>query len=230
MLNQVEMSGQVRTHVIQVDDPRFAAQPTVVHAFLELRRAAHQAGFDLMPFSSFRDFKTQLRIWNHKYTGKKPLYDIQGHPRQCSDLTPEAIVWHILDWSALPGGSRHHWGTEIDIVDAAAMPDGYRVKLLPEEVSPGGLFYPLHQWLEVNIESFGFFQPYQFYQGGMFPEPWHLSYAPLAMELIEHISIDYLRSVIAEAEILGKDYILQVLPDIVERHILNIVTPGSIYP
>jgi len=27
----------------------------------------------------------------------------------------------ILRWSALPGTSRHHWGTDLDIIDAKAL-------------------------------------------------------------------------------------------------------------
>ncbi len=30
----------------------------------------------------------------------------------------------ILVWSALPGASRHHWGTDCDVIDAAALPPG----------------------------------------------------------------------------------------------------------
>ena len=37
----------------------------------------------------------------------------------------------ILEWSALPGASRHHWGSEFDVFDLAALPEGYRVQLLP---------------------------------------------------------------------------------------------------
>ncbi|MCB9651596.1 MAG: M15 family metallopeptidase [Deltaproteobacteria bacterium] len=74
----------------------------------------------------------------------------------------------ILNWSALPGGSRHHWGTEMDVVDLAAVPPDYRVRLLPDEVAPGGPFHPLHQWLDENLERFGFFRPYARLQGGMY--------------------------------------------------------------
>ena len=32
----------------------------------------------------------------------------------------------ILLWSALPGASRHHWGTDFDVFDRAAVPPDYR--------------------------------------------------------------------------------------------------------
>lgn len=225
MLNEYEITGRVRTHVIQFDEPRFAARREVGEAFLEMRAAARRDGFDLTPFSTFRDYRTQLRIWNGKFSGKKPLYDIDGNVRDFSRLSPHEIIDYILNWSALPGGSRHQWGTEIDVVDAATMPDGYEPKLLPEEVRPGGIFHALHGWLDANIEKYGFFRPYKFFKGGMYPEPWHLSYAPLSMEAVKLVTPELLTRVTAEAEILGKDLVLERIPEIYSQHILNFVLP-----
>ena len=159
MLNEFEVTGRARTHVTQVDAPRFAAQPTVVRAFMAMRAEAEKDGIDLMPFSTFRDYETQLRIWNQKFTGKKPLYDINGNVRDFAALSEREIIDCILNWSALPGGSRHQWGTEIDVVDVKAMPSGYAPQLLPEEISEGGLFRPLHQWLDANMHRFEFSAP-----------------------------------------------------------------------
>jgi len=225
MFNEFEITGRARTHVVQVTEPRFAAHPEAVEAFMKMREAAQKDGFDLTPFSTFRDYKTQLRIWNHKYTGKKPLYDIDGNVRDFESLTEDQIISHILNWSALPGGSRHQWGTEIDVVDGNAMEDGYRPKLLPEEVKEGGIFYSLHCWLDENIKKFGFFRPYKVYRGGMYPEPWHLSYAPVSMEAIKHVNVELLTSITKEADILGKEKVLKLIPKIYEEHILNFVKP-----
>ena len=103
MINELEITGRTRTHVVQVTEPRFAAHPEAVDAFLEMRREASKEGFDIQPFSTYRDYKTQLRIWNHKYLGKKKLYDIDGNERDFSSLNEDQIIKHILDWSALPG-------------------------------------------------------------------------------------------------------------------------------
>ena len=227
MFSELEVTGRTRTHVVQISEPRFAAHHQAVEAFMDMRSEASLAGFDLLPFSAFRDFKTQLRTWNHKYQGKKPLYDIDGGVRDYSRLSEEQIINHILDWSALPGGSRHQWGTEIDVVDGAAMPGGYLPKLLPEEVLQGGVFYELHCWLDAYIHRFGFFRPYKYFRGGMFPEPWHLSFAPISMEAIECINPDLLRSVIEQSDILGKEKVLEMIPEIYQNHILNIVRPNE---
>lgn len=82
-LTYLELTGQTRTHIEQLLEPRFAAHPEVVEAFFKMRKAALKDGFNLMPFScSFRDFKTQCRIWNMKFLGKKPLYDENGQVRK----------------------------------------------------------------------------------------------------------------------------------------------------
>ncbi|CAM5189250.1 M15 family metallopeptidase [Alishewanella longhuensis] len=83
-------------------------------------------------------------------------------------------------YSALPGASRHHWGTELDIYDAAAVPADYQPQLLPAEYASGGPFYKLAWWLECHAAEYGFFLPYKRYQGGVAAEPWHISYQPLA--------------------------------------------------
>lgn len=225
LLNSLEVTGRSRTHITQASDPRFAAQPDVVSAFLALREAAAKEGFDLEPFSSFRDFKTQLRIWNHKFSGKRPLYTKEGEPRDYSKLSEEQIIRHILDWSALPGASRHQWGTEIDVIDRAAVGDDYVVRLLPQETAPGGVFHRLHVWLDANMAEFGFFRPYKRYQGGMYEEPWHLSYAPAASDALGAVSVELLIELVSEANLLGKEVVLGLIPEIYENYVLNFVAP-----
>lgn len=227
MFSELEITGRARTHVVQVNEPRFAAQKDAVEAFMDMRAEAKLSGFDLFPYSTYRDFKTQLRIWNHKYLGKKPLYDRDGKTRDYASLNEDQIIRHILDWSALPGGSRHHWGTEIDVVDGASMLDGYAPKLLPEEVKEGGIFYPLHCWLDDNMQRFDFFRPYKYFRGGMFPEPWHLSFAPVSVDLIRYINPELLTSALRDADILGKKKVLAIIPEIYENHILNIDDPNQ---
>ncbi len=229
-LNEHEVTGRARTHVQQVLEPRFAAQPQVVRAFMSMRAAAALDGFDLHPFSTFRDYDTQLRIWNNKFSGKKPLYDQDGAVRERASLSPQDVVACILNWSALPGGSRHHWGTEIDVVDAAAMPAGYAPQLLPQETAVGGIFRGLHRWLDENMARFDFFRPYNYFKGGMYPEPWHLSYAPAAQQAMGSVNLELLARVTGQADMLGKDLALEAMATIYRQHILNVVGPDEQVP
>jgi LAS superfamily LD-carboxypeptidase LdcB len=227
MFNAFEITGRARTHVVQNDEPRFAAHRDVVAAFLDMRKAAAADGIELHPFSTFRDYSTQLRIWNNKFAGKKPLYDSDGVVRPWVERTDDELIDLILNWSALPGASRHQWGTEIDVVDGRAIANGYVPHLLPQETCEGGIFFELHQWLDRNIQRFGFFRPYKEFRGGMYAEPWHLSFAPLSTKVIALVSVEVLTQATVEAEILGKQAILRRLPEIIERHVVNIVGPDE---
>ena len=230
MLNELEVTGRARSHIVQIPSPHFAAQQDVAVAFLEMRRAAVVDGIDLLPVSSFRDYRTQLRIWNRKFNGAKPLYDMDGLLRERGAWSDRQTIEFILNWSALPGGSRHQWGTDIDVVDGNAMAAGYLPQLLPQEVRPGGIFVGLHQWLDDNMARFGFFRPYNFFRGGMYPEPWHLSFAPASLEAIKHITPELLLGVTRGARMLGRETALEMIPEIHEKHVLNYVGPDEQTP
>lgn len=224
-LDACEITGRARTHVLQSWQPRLAAQPAAMDAFLSMREAALRDGIDLLPCASWRPFEAQLRIWNHKFAGDATLYDIDGHPLEHAALAPEALVHAILGWSGLPGATRRHWGSDIDVYDKAAIPPGYRLELLPQEVAPGGVFARLHAWLDAHIRDFGFFRPYRSYRGGMYPEPWHLSHAASAQRALDALDIDVLARVLGEADMLGRELVLEMLPDLWARHVLDTDPP-----
>ena len=129
----------------------------------------------------------------------------------------------VLRFSALPGTSRHHWGTDVDIYDAAALPAGAGPALTPAEVAPGGVFDALHCWLDRCIaagRSHGFYRPYVRDRGAVAPERWHLSYAPLARRLSPRVTPSLLRVAWDEG---GEPALLPVLvaelPEILERYV-----------
>ena len=96
----------------------------------------------------------------------------------------------ILRWSAIPGGSRHHWGCDLDIYDQKAISSDYKVQLIPSEYESSGPFYQLTLWLDENMQEFGFFRPYSRDCGGIAPEPWHLSYRPLSEIFLNEYSYE----------------------------------------
>ena len=198
-----------------------------VKPFRALRTAAAKQGLDVMPFSAFRDFQQQVEIWNRKFRGERPLYDRDGNVRDHAALNEEQMVEAILVWSAVPGASRHHWGSEIDVYDRAALPEGYRVRLLPEEYAPGGVFERLADWLSDNLERFDFFRPYDQDRGGVYPEPWHISYAPVAARAQRALTADVIAGALQDAEVLGKHIVLKRLPDIFRQYVANVGTPAA---
>jgi LAS superfamily LD-carboxypeptidase LdcB len=224
-MNEHELTGRARTHVIELEQPKCILHYEVVASFLAMRDAATSEGIDLQACSSFRDFDTQLGIWNDKWRGERPILDRHGRELVRSKLSDAECVDAILCWSAIPGGSRHHWGTDIDVIDAAAIPPGYRVQLVPAEYAPDGIFGRLARWLEANMQQFGFFRPYRTDRGGVSPEPWHLSYAPVAVPALESLSLSMLRQVIEASALEGKNHVLARLPEIYTRFLLAIDNP-----
>jgi LAS superfamily LD-carboxypeptidase LdcB len=222
-----ELTGRSRGHIRELADPSCALHHAVVEPFLALRAAAAQDGIDLVPFSSFRDFERQLGIWNAKARGERELRDAEGRLLDAATLDEEARVTAILHWSALPGASRHHWGTDFDVMDAAAMPPGYRLQVVPEEFAAGGVFAQLDAWLAQHAEGFGFYRPYTTWRGGVQPEPWHLSHAAVAQAALEQFSLPVLRDALEAVGIEGRAVLERKLPEILQRYVRNVDAPPA---
>ncbi len=196
-----------------------------VNSFLELRKEAGNHGFNLHIHSGFRSFEDQLSIWNRKARGELPVLNSDAIPIDINSLTDKELSFSILRWSALPGASRHHWGTDIDIYDLNAKPENYDIELIPEEVNQEGIFGPLHDWLDIKINeksAYGFFRPYNMDRNGVVQERWHLSYSPVSIPFLEQFSIDVLHKAIKQSDILLKETLLDNLSEIFNRFIINI--------
>ncbi|MBU0537054.1 MAG: M15 family metallopeptidase [Gammaproteobacteria bacterium] len=208
-----------------------AVHQDIIAPLTLLKSAAAKAGFDLRVVSGFRSFERQLAIWNAKATGERVLLDDTGQVLEWAALSESELIAAILRWSALPGASRHHWGTDVDVYDAAAVASDYRVQLTPAEVADNGVFGPLHQWLDGEFAAgrgCGFFRPYNLDRGGIAPERWHLSYAPLAAVCDWALGIEVLEEALKQREDLRlKDTILRELPSIYRRYV---AVPASCYP
>jgi len=217
-----QLTGRVRTHLSEHKDPPCALHREVLKPFLAMRAAAAADGIDLTAFSSFRDFDRQLGIWNGKFRGERPMQDRNGKPLNALELPPAKRVEAILWWSALPGASRHHWGTDFDVMDARAMPPGYKLRVVPEEYGVSGPFHRLTGWLDAHMHGFGFFRPYTNDRGGVAPEPWHLSHAAIARRAQAALSVDGLREVLAASGIEGKVEVLASLAQSFSNYVVNV--------
>jgi LAS superfamily LD-carboxypeptidase LdcB len=224
-MNELEITGRARTHIVALETPRCALHYEAVASFLAMRDAAARAGIDLQAVSSYRDFDQQVAIWNGKWCGERPLLDRQGQPLDHAVLPEAARVDAILCWSAVPGGSRHHWGSDLDVIDRAALPDGYKVQLVSQEYQESGVFARLTRWLDANMARFGFFRPFATDKGGVSPEPWHLSYAPVSLPAIELLDLSVLRRAIEGSALACKGQVLARLPEIYTRFVLAIDPP-----
>lgn len=221
-MNPFELTGRARTHLTEPPGARCLVHRDAADAFLAMREAAMQAGIELEAASAFRDFERQRQLWNAKFTGERPLLDAQGKALDALSLDEAERVEAILLWTALPGASRHHWGTDLDVIDRVAIAPGYEVQLTGAEYAPGGPFGRLSRWLDDNMRHFGFFRPYATGKGGVRPEPWHVSYAPVSRQALRDLDLVMLAEALQGQEILGLPAVVQRLPAIHERYVRTV--------
>jgi len=202
-------------------------QRQLLDPLTDLKTRAELQGFDFAVASGFRSIERQCLIWNAKAAGQRPVLDDEGNPLDAASLDAETLMFAILRWSALPGTSRHHWGTDIDVYDRAALPEGQSLQLTLAECH--GPFAAFHQWLDVELARRDtlFFRPYVEPFGGVAPEPWHLSYAPLAREFQQALDKEQLLELVASLDIALKDEIIRNFDEIYARFIA--VSP-ALYP
>jgi LAS superfamily LD-carboxypeptidase LdcB len=222
------LTGRSVEHVREFVGHATTLRADAAAAFFAMSAAARAHGLELAAQSSFRDFARQLAIWNGKFLGARSITDAAGGRLDVRTLNPDERVRVILAWSALPGASRHHWGTDFDIIDRAAIMPDYRVQLEPAEYAPGGVFAKLTTWLDTHMHEFGFFRPYVRDLGGVKPEPWHLSYAPAAQRAFEVFSVSTLRRALQASELEGREIVLDQIDKLFERYVRRVAAPPRV--
>lgn len=143
-------------------------------AFVKMQKAAKKDGILLQIVSGYRSYDRQKSIWNRKFKTNK-----------ANGLSPEENIQKIIEYSTLPGTSRHHWGTDIDVIQGKIKVEGD--VLLEEHFNSGGVFENLHHWLTDNAANYGFYLAYTNHpeRKGFKYEPWHLSYAPESIPILK---------------------------------------------
>ncbi len=116
--------------------------------------------------SGTRNFRAQRGIWEAKWNGSRK---VGGKKLNESIPDPEKRALKILEYSSMPGTSRHHWGTDFD------------VNKLTNSYYKSGEGKVLYDWMVANAGRFGFCQPYTAgRKAGYLEERWHWTYLPLA--------------------------------------------------
>jgi len=140
-------------------------------AFQKMAEAAKKDGIDIVIISATRNFDSQKKIWENKWNGKTK---VEGKDLTAvSDLKERARL--ILLYSSMPGTSRHHWGTDMDL------------NSLDNDYFSKGEGLKMYQWLLVHANEYGFCQPYTSKANGRKgyeEEKWHWSYLPLSKILL----------------------------------------------
>jgi LAS superfamily LD-carboxypeptidase LdcB len=145
----------------------------VYEAFLNMREAAAKEGITMTIRSATRNFDYQKGIWERKWTGARHLSS--GENAAQAFPNPKDRALEILKYSSMPGTSRHHWGTDMDL---NAFNNEYF------ETGPG---QKLYAWMQAHAAEYGFCQPYspkgEVRPYGYNEEKWHWSYLPTAQPL-----------------------------------------------
>ncbi|OIQ25560.1 M15 family metallopeptidase [uncultured Vibrio sp.] len=222
-MNPEQLTGQTETHLTHttIGTKVFQVHHEVVQDLLALKQAASDAGFNLCIASGFRDFQRQAAIWNSKMRGERDILNSHSQPIDPLNLNDAQKVSAILRWSALPGASRHHWGTDFDIYDSISIPEGVTLKLEPWEYLTGHQQH-FYQWLSSHLHQFGFYFPYKEERGGVAIEPWHISHVKTGNACLSALSIDVLRSELHRNPIQGNNTVLDSLEAIYTQYITNV--------
>ncbi|WKE64193.1 M15 family metallopeptidase [Gallaecimonas kandeliae] len=215
------LTGRYQGHLVELGGKLLAAPTT--QAFAALQRAAAKDGFALAIASGFRDFGRQAAIFNGKWQGLRPVHNDVGRPLDLEQMSEEQKLEAILRFSALPGASRHHWGTDLDVYCQEAQGE-QPLALSPQEYGPGGPQHRLALWLAENAGSQGFFLPYDIDRDGVAVEPWHLSHIE-AVPLLERLTEDKLAVALTGGQVAGLEAILPRLGALLARYVQRVGRP-----
>ena len=182
-------------------------------AMEKMRKAALLDGIKIKVVSGFRDFERQKQIWNRKFkkfTTENNLSDLDA-------------IKEIIRFSTIPGTSRHHWGTEIDVIDEDFKNE--KKLLISNKYEEGGIFEKLKKWMDNNSQKFGFYLTYDnnINRKGFEYEPWHYSYLPESKKYLESfLKIDIVE-IISKVDIKGKELFNEkIISDYINNNILEI--------
>ena len=224
---ELSVFGIENNHLVAAQDG-FLLHQNTINDFLAMQQAALVDGIEIKLASSFRDFERQLLIWNNKFNGIRPVFDKSGKQVDLAVLDDWQKVQAILLYSAMPGTSRHHWGSDIDVYDNAAISKDYKLQLEPHEYEQGGPFEKLSNWLSNNAANYNFYRPYAKDKGGVAPELWHLSHISVATSCLAQFKLnaDELLNLLSRNEICGLEAIKENFDVILQRFVYNVESPS----
>ena len=171
--------------------------PEAYLKFKQMQNDAKKEGVEIEIVSGYRSYQKQKDIWNNKYN-KNFENGILGIKN----------INRIIQYSTLPGTSRHHWGTDIDIIDKRFVPKGDL--LIEKNYAENGIYSQLFSWMRKNSKKYGFYLVYDDSpkRKGFKFEPWHYSYKPLSVIFLRRfIEGNLLYKITRDSSLLGRQFI-----------------------
>ena len=179
----------------------------VLDAYSRMRASADSAGIPLLIRSATRNFEYQRGIWERKWD--RPRYMGWSAFEKARD---------IMTYSSMPGTSRHHWGTDIDLCE------------FENEWFETGEGAQVYAWLTAHAARFGFHQVYNELgsiggssggRTGYNLERWHWSYMPLSSVMLA----DYNATVTCDSIQIFPGHQVADSLDVIRRYVNGIDRP-----
>lgn len=159
---------------------KYTAKPAIYlrkaayDSFEKMYAAAQKEGIRLEIISATRNFNYQKGIWERKWVGTTK---VGGKNLAVSIADPVERARAILRYSSMPGTSRHHWGTDIDLCS------------LDNSWFASGQGKKVYDWLQAHASEYGYCQTYttmdESRPAGYQEEKWHWSYMPIAANFLK---------------------------------------------
>ena len=154
--------------------------PAVYEAYKKMYEAALADSVKLIITSGHRTFVEQVYEWKLRWNNPRTDIEFENDVEKAK---------YILQYRSMPGTTRHHWGTDIDLNS---------FELAYYQTEEGKKVY---NWLKEHAASYGFFQPYTPFDEkrpkGYQEEKWHWSYKPLArLMLIKYMELTSMDDII----------------------------------
>ncbi|WP_299275770.1 M15 family metallopeptidase [uncultured Psychroserpens sp.] len=181
-------------------------------AFIKLTSEALKSDIRIQVVSSYRGFQHQNRIWERKY--KQNINN---------GLSPKESIRKIIEYSTIPGTSRHHWGTDLDLIDANVKQP--RHVLNPSHFEGDGPFSKFKSWMDEHANDFGFYLVYtnEKDRKGFKYEPWHYSYKPLSKPYLKAYRKLDLKDIITSEKLMGGTHFSETfITNYLNQNILDI--------
>ncbi len=143
---------------------QYKLQTEAYDALQIMIKDAKKDGVHIKVISGYRSFEHQKRIWNRKFD----KFRKQG-------FSVKKSIQKVSEYTAIPGTSRHHWGTDVDLTDKYT--NGLNNKARKK----------FNQWMYNNAHKYGFYIAYtnnKFRKGYKY-ESWHFSYRKLSNPLLK---------------------------------------------
>ena len=176
-------------------------------AFEKMKAHAEEDGIKIEIVSSYRSFEKQKQLFENKYI----RFTNEG-------MTPKKAIDKIIEYSTIPGTSRHHWGTDLDLIDAN-FPKPESV-LEEEHFYGNGPYCKFKEWMDIYAESYGFIEVYtqDDSRKGFKHEPWHYSFAPVSIPMLQSFKKLNIRDILTIEDVKGASFFSE---DFIQKYYLE---------